>query len=207
MSRLIDLSHPFAENMPVYPGDIPTKLTQTKSVPADGYTYFRLETGLHGGTHLDAPLHFLENGEPISTIPLEKFMGKGCLLDVRGEAVIKYKDVYDSLVSPGDIVLLRTDHSAKYGTNRYYVDHPVVDEELAKFLVNKGIKMLGMDLPSPDSYPFLVHKLLLGAGIPLLENLTNLASLEGKIAFEIIAFPLRIPAEACPVRVVASCLS
>ncbi|MGI6150163.1 MAG: cyclase family protein [Firmicutes bacterium] len=203
MARLVDLSHPMVDGMPVYPGDDPTRLVQTSSAAEDGYASFRLETGMHAGTHIDAPLHFIPGGAPVSAFPVEAFAGKGCLLDVRGQSVIEYKPEYEAVVTAGDIVLLRTDHSLNYGTAAYYQDHPIVGETLAEFLIAAGIKMLGMDLPSPDLPPFAIHKLLLGANVLLLENLTNLSALTGCIRFEVIAFPIRIAAEGCPVRVVA----
>lgn len=203
MSGIIDLSHPLQDGTPAYPGDEPCRLVQTKRVETDGYASFLLNTGLHAGTHLDAPAHFLQDGALVKDLPLETFIGKGCLLDVRGERTLGYKREYDSLVEQGDIVLLWTDHSKKYGSPEYYGCYPVIEEEIAEFLVRKGIKMLGLDLPSPDGMPFAVHKRLLGAGIPIIENLTNLAALAEIRTLEVMAFPLRIGAEGSPVRVVA----
>jgi len=202
-ARLIDLSHPLCDGMPVYPGDDPVRIQQTRTVEHDGYTYFRLETGMHAGTHLDAPLHMVSGGVPISGLPLETFTGRGCLLDVRGQPVIEYKPEYVQLVHPGDIVLLWTDHSRLFGTEEYFAQHPVVSDALAEFFAARGIKMLGMDLPSPDRAPFGVHRRLLGVGIPLLENLANLDALQGEKSFEVTAFPLKVDVEGCPVRVVA----
>lgn len=207
MSKLIDLSYVLQDHTPAYPGDEPCRLVQTKNVEEDGYTSFLLNTGLHAGTHLDAPLHFLENGAMIKDLPLETFMGRGCLLDMRGEAVLTYKPQNASIVQPGDIVLLWTDHSSLYGKNAYYDEHPILHEDLVAFFVTKGIKMLGLDLPSPDRMPFSIHKKLLGVGIPIIENLTNLAKLTEIRQFEVIAFPLRISAEGSPVRVVAKIIS
>ena len=203
MPRLYDLSYPFENQMPVYPGDDPVVLSQRRSVPKDGYTAYTLQTGLHAGTHLDSPLHFLAEGDMVGELPLDRFLGRGCLLDVRGENPIRYRPEYATLVGRAAIVLLWTSWSRHWGTDAYYAQHPVVHEELADFLVGRKIKLLGMDLPSPDEPPFLVHQKLLGAGIPLLENLTNLEQLAQVRDFEVMAFPLKIGAEGSPVRVVA----
>lgn len=203
MSRFICLSHVFEDSMPIFPGDRSVSLVHSRTVEKDGFNAYELKTGLHAGTHLDAPLHFLTVGQMVKDLALETFMGRGCLLDVRGEAVIRYKEDYDKAVLPGDIVLLWTGYSTIYGTEGYYTNHPVVGEELADFLIRRGIKMLGVDLPSPDQPPFAVHKRLFMANIPLLENLTNLEALAGFGEFEVMAFPLKISAEASPVRVVA----
>ena len=207
MSRIYDLSHPYQHQMPVYPGDDPVVLRETRSAAKDGYTLYALQTGLPAGTHLDAPLHILSEGRMIADLPLDLFAGRGRLLDVRGEDPIRCRAEYGSFVGEDDVVLLWTGHSAAWGTAAYFQQHPPVHEELARFFVQRRIKLLGMDLPSPDGPPFLVHKTLLGAGIPQLENLTNLEQLEQLSSFEEIAFPLKICAEGCPVRAVARVLA
>ena len=203
MSRLIDLSHLLQDNTPAYPGDEPCRLVLTKSVEGDGYTSFLLNTGLHAGTHLDAPLHFHAGGAMVKDLPLETFVGRGCLIEARGEPVITYKPQYAQLVEVGDICLVWTDHSTKFATDAYYEEHPILHEELVDFLIARRVKLLGLDLPSPDRMPFSLHKKLLGAGIPIIENLTNLVGLAGVGQFEVMAFPLRIRAEGSPVRVIA----
>ncbi|HPT83127.1 MAG TPA: cyclase family protein [Limnochordia bacterium] len=203
---LYDLSHPYQDQMPVYPGDHPVRLTLQRSVPEDGFTAYLLAAGLHAGTHLDAPLHFVEGGQMVQDLPLELFAGRGRLLDVRGQNPIAFRAEYAKLIEAGDVVLLWTGHSDRWGTDTYFSEHPVVHGELAEFFVARRIRLLGMDLPSPDGPPFAIHKKLLGAGIPLLENLTNLKQLAEADSFEVMAFPLKIAAEGCPVRVVARTL-
>ncbi len=203
MTKLIDLSREINDDMPVHPYDESVKLQQDKFLETDNYNNFRLETGLHAGTHIDTPLHLTDRETFINELPLDSFMGNGCLLDVRSENVIKYKQEYSEVVSRDDIVLLFTGHDQKYGTEEYFTDHPVIEQELAEFFIEQEIKMLGMDLPSPDKYPFEIHKLLFANDILLIENLTNLAPLLSVNNFEIMAFPLKIKAEASLTRVVA----
>lgn len=203
MGRLFDLSYPVVDGMPVYPGDEPVVLRPRCTVLKDGYTAFSLQTGLHAGTHIDAPLHFLAEGEMIRELPLESFVSRGCLLDVRGEDPIGTKPEYMEVIREGDIVLLWTGHSAHWGRPEYFAQHPVVSEEFAELLVERKVKLLGLDLPSPDKPPFPVHRRLLGAGVFLLENLVNLEQLQGVPCFEVLALPLALAAEGCPVRVVA----
>ncbi|MBN2628628.1 MAG: cyclase family protein [Spirochaetales bacterium] len=93
-------------------------------------------------------------------------------------------------------------YTADWDLNRFS-GHPLVTEELADFFIDRKIGLLGMDLSSPDAYPFPVHKKLFARDIPILENLTNLESLLGRDDFEILAFPLKIEAEGSPVRAVA----
>lgn len=200
--RLIDLSQNITDNMAVHPYDDSVRLYQDKHLAEDGYNNFRLEIGMHAGTHIDTPMHLTDRQTFINEISLDRFTGRGCMLDVRDRQVIGLEQEYTNIVQEDDIVLLFTNYSDRYGTEEYFTDHPIVHKELVDFLVYKKIKMLGMDLPSPDRYPFLIHKQLLSNDILIIENLTNLARLLNS-AFEILAFPLKIKAEASMARVIA----
>lgn len=189
--------------MPVYPGDEATRLFKTVSIQSEHFTSFKLETNMHIGTHLDAPLHFIEDNKFIADYPVTQFIGKALLIDVRRVEFIDIREEYKSLISEDDIVLFYTGFSQYYGTAHYYSKHPVLTLELAELLVQKRIKMVGLDTPSPDRDDYLVHKKLLSNGIFILENLCNLDQLLSYSNFEIIALPLKIKAEGSPVRAVA----
>lgn len=203
MSTLIDLSQNIHGSMPVYPGDSPVNLSGERLLTADGYTSYRLEANTHAGTHIDTPMHLTQSTRYVLDYPLETFIGRGCLLDVRGEKTIGYAEEYARIVQEGDIVLLFTGHGNTFYEADYFENHPVVEESLARFLIARNIKLLGLDFPSPDSYPFDIHKKLFESGILIIENLTNLDALLTAKTFEVIAFPLKIRADASPVRVVA----
>ena|SRR5690554_1570013 len=190
--------------MPVYPYDDKVKLFQDKFLEKDEYNNFKLEIGMHSGVHIDTSMHLINRKTFINEIPLEKFTGKGCLLDVRDKKIIGFKQEYTGVVNENDIVILYTNYGDKFGTEEYYRNHPVVNEDLANFFVEKNIKMLGMDLPSPDRYLFKIHKKLLENDVLIIENLTNLSKLININNFNIIAFPIKIKAEASMARVVAS---
>lgn len=200
---LIDLTQIIDDDMPVYPGDIKTNLFQTSYLCIHKYNNHRLDISMHSGTHIDSPMHLTESSEYISELPLESFTGIGCLLDVRGETVIKMKPEYEGLIKDNSIVLFYTGQDKIYGTREYYNAHPVIDISLCEFLINKNIKMLGVDMPSPDRYPFQIHKLLFNNKIYIIENLTNLDKLICIEKFEVIAFPLKIKADSSMARVVA----
>lgn len=203
MNNLIDLTHTIKDCLPVFPGDDEIRLWQTQYLDTDGYNNHNLKIGMHGGTHIDAPMHMIQSNEYISQFPLETFIGNGCVLDVRNQSSIKPIKKFEAQVKQGDIVLLYTGYADKFGTNEYFEDYPIVSDELAEFFVQKKIKMLGMDIPSPDKYPYNVHKLLLSNNILIIENLVNLDKLLSISTFEVIAFPLKINAEASIARVVA----
>jgi len=201
--KYIDLSQKIDHDIPGYPGDIKVSLVRDKSIDADKYNAYSLSTGLHAGTHIDCPMHLLKSEKTIAEYPLESFIGRGCLIDARAESEIDYKAEYDNKICQRDIVLILTGVDALYGGDHYYNDHPVITEKLARFFVSREIKMLGVDMPSPDFSPFPVHKILLANGIFILENLAKLDQLIGTGHFEVHAVPLKIYAEASLTRAFA----
>ena len=202
--KLIDISHTLNENTPAYPGDYAFSLTKYRTLGEDGYNSYLLKTCLHIGTHVDFPLHMLDHDGTAASFDLDGFAGEGVLLDVRGESRIKMKPQYLREVPERSIVLLHTGFDEYYNEPRYFTKHPVLETELADFFISKKVKMVGMDTPSPDYEPFEIHKRLLSNGVFLLENLTNLNNLLDVCAFDVMALPLKIPAEASLVR--AACL-
>ena len=203
MDRLIDLTQTIEEDMPNYPGDIRTNLFQNKYLSVNEHNNYRLDISMHTGTHIDSPMHLLETSEYISEASLDCFIAKGCVLDVRNQPIIKMKMEYEKLVRENSIVLLYTAFDKLYGLPKYYEDHPVLDIGFAEFLLKKNIKMIGLDMPSPDQHPFAIHKLFLKNKIYIIENLTNLDKMLENKNFEIIAFPLKIKADSSMARVVA----
>ncbi len=201
--RLIDLTHTFDKEMPVYPGDPPSSLKQIASIAKEGFTDHELHTGMHVGTHMEGPLHMFKNGAYLSKIPLQCFTGRGHLIDARGHSKISGDLLKGKSIEQGDIVLIMTGFYHKFRSKEYYADYPEITEECAKRLVECGISIVGMDTPSPDCPPYKVHKILLGNNILIVENLTNLEELLDIFAFTVYAFPMKLAADAAPVRVVA----
>jgi kynurenine formamidase len=201
--RYIDLTQTIEEGMPVYPGDDKTSLKASRFLAEDGYNDDRLEISMHAGTHIDGPRHLTASRQLISDLPVTAFTGEGCLLDVRGQQSIDCKAEYERLIAVKSIVLFQTGFSAFYGLDKYYREHPVVSLELGQFMIAKQIKCLGIDAPSPDKVPYPVHKMLLQAGIFIIENLTNLDLIPAGQPFEVIALPLKIKANSSPARVTA----
>lgn len=206
MSSIIDLSQYIESNMPVYPGDIETSLFQTNYLDLHSHNNFRLNISMHSGTHIDSPMHLTESTEHICEKSLESFVGIGCVLDVRNEEFITMKEEYMDLIKENSIVLLYTGWDKLYGTKEYYDNHPCVSLELCEFLLKRNIKILGMDTPSPDNYPFPVHKMLLENDRYILENLRNLDKLLGVPNFEVIALPLKLRADSSMTRAIARLL-
>ncbi len=200
---IVDLSQTITANMPVYPGDDPTELTQTRWLERHRHNNHRLCIGMHAGTHLDGPMHMLPDNTYISQLPLEPFISAGCVIDVRGQTTIRWQPEYEQLIKADCSVLFYTGYDRWYGSDRYWNDHPCLHPEICDHLLQKGVKLLGVDLPSPDRPPFPVHKRLLSEGVYILENLTNLSQLLTVPSFELIALPLKLEADGSPVRAVA----
>lgn len=201
--KIIDLSHRIDESTPLYPGDAPLSLVRAKTFERDGCTAFCLRSGLHAGTHIDMPMHMVPDGRFACDFNPALFIGEGLLLDVRGEDPVHMKPEYRSLPLEGKIVLLWTGFDKRFTNADYFIAYPTVEEDLARFLLDGGVKMLGIDAPAPDKTPFPVHKLLLGNGVFILENAVNLQSLQGVERFTVAALPLKIAAEASLARAVA----
>jgi len=201
---LIDLTHTFTDNMPVYPGDPCSRLYQSHFIKDSGFSDYRVESNMHVGTHMDAPLHMVDGGAYICDIPLAHFKGKGHLVDALGKNSISLDLLSGHLIGKGDIVLVWTDWSKKFHKADYFDGYPEIAEDFARQLVTWGVSLLGLDTPSPDKDPFPIHKILLGKNVLIIENLTNLDALESfKQDFEIHAYPVKRKADGAPVRVVA----
>lgn len=201
--QYIDLTHTFDEKLPVYPGDLEPELTQSASLESDGYNEYTLKTGLHVGTHMDAPLHMIEGGKRLSEYPAEHLIGPGYLIDARGKTKIDVELFEQTHSLKHSIVLVMTGFNQYYREPRYYEAFPEFTLNFAQKLIDLGVKIVGSDTPSPDREPFAVHKLLLAKDILIIENLTNLELLVDTPNFEVIALPMKLRSEAAPVRVIA----
>jgi len=207
-NKLIDLTHTFTSDMPVYPGDDCSKLYQSDFIKDCGVSDHKIESGMHVGTHMDAPLHMIEGGARIAEFPVDKFQGRGVVIDARDRKIID-TDILDGYdIREGEIVLVWTGWSKKFRDDSYYKDWPFMTAAFAQSLVDKKIALVGMDTPGPDTIcdDFPVHKVFLPNNVLIIENMTNLEALKGQKDFIIHAYPAKYDADAAPVRVVAEIL-
>lgn len=206
MMKYIDLTHTFKATMPIFPGDVEARLEQVAFFEKDGYNSFRVDTGMHVGTHIDAPFHMLSNGKKLSEFDPEQFIGRGQVVNAENYDKIDVDLLNNHDIQQGDIVLIHTGHDQKFGTEEYYKSYPEITMAFAEYIVNAGVKILGLDFPSPDGFPYDIHKLLFKNDILIIENLTNLSELLSYTDFNIIALPAKFEAAGAPVRVVAQVL-
>ncbi|MCL6266477.1 cyclase family protein [Flagellimonas myxillae] len=233
--KIVDLSHAYSDETVYWVTAREFELdTVFKGQTEKGYYYsaFNFSTAEHGGTHIDAPIHFAEKGLTVDQLPLEKLMGPAIKIDVSAMAMgnpdylITIKDLqgweqkHNSQIPDGSIVLLQTGFSKYYpnkveylGTNERgeqaikLLHFPGLAPEAAQWLVdNRSINSIGIDTPSIDfgqSQYFKSHVILLGENIPAFENLTRLDQLPDQ-GFEVIALPMKIEGgSGAPLRIVA----
>ena len=232
---IIDLSHSYSNETVYWVTSEEFKLdTVFKGQTDKGFYYCanNFSTAEHGGTHIDAPIHFAKNGQSVDEIPLEKLIGSAIKINVSSKALANpdYLITVDDLIEwekrenveipNGSIVLLETGFSKYYpnkvkymGTDERGVNavkklhFPGLSKEAAEWLVNqRDINAIGIDTPSIDygqSEYFESHVILLSKDIPAFENLNNLDKLPN-IGFEIIALPMKIKkGSGAPLRIVA----
>jgi kynurenine formamidase len=170
----------------------------------------------HSGTHIDAPLHVFDELASIETFPADRFIGPGVALSVVKEA----RDPIDAadleaagsgLVRAGDMVLLHTGWDRFYGDPAYLVEYPSLTLAAADWLVEHRVKMVALDMVSPDLPParrapdaqLVVHRRLLGSDVLIAENLTGLAPLVGR-RLQVYALPIKIDqGDGAPARICA----
>jgi kynurenine formamidase len=191
---IIDLTMPIDEKTPVYPGDPKQVIEQIATIKEDEWNEKRFTFNSHFSTHIDAPFHMIEDGKKLDEFLLETFIGKAIVIENNSDT---------SEVEEGDIVFVYTGNAENTFSESYFTNKPFFEEEFAKKLTQKKVKIVGIDSYSPDAKPFEIHKLFFKHNIPIVENLTNLKQLIGK-RFSCTILPLKIKdADGAPCRVIA----
>jgi kynurenine formamidase len=204
----IDLSHPLASGLPVFPGDPSIQIEPHLTVASDRCNVTRLAMGSHQGTHLDAMFHFVPNGRKIAEMPLEWFYGPARLLrlpkEPREEITVDDFVRYEEHLTPGARVLLSTGWEREFGSPRFFTDFPSMTQEAARYLASRRLRLLGLDTPTPGRDFYEIHHILLAREVEMVivESLANLDQLPETFTF--IGFPLKIvPGDGSPIRAVA----
>jgi arylformamidase len=210
-----DLSSVIREGMVVFPGDPGVSLEIRCTHEKNGCQVTGLNFGSHTGTHIDAPRHFLENGAPLTEVPLDSVVGEAICL----EATLHKEDGTDhpvislsqndlDRINPGDRVILSTGWESKAGTSAYFKQYPIFDRDLVIALMGLQVRMIGIDLPTVEWTgnpldPFEMHKAILACGMIPVEGLVNLKDLKGK-RFFFSAAPMPLEnGDGSPVRAYA----
>ncbi|GAB3042762.1 arylformamidase [Virgibacillus ainsalahensis] len=203
MTMWIDISQPLTNDMAHFPGDTPFSYELTFTKLETGSANIGQMTGsLHTGTHIDAPFHYDSNGKTVEQLDLDRYIGKAVVLDVSNTEKITADVLQEFEWEYVTRVLLHT--SLKNDPKRFPETFPYLDPDIAPFLKGKGVKLLGVDMPSvdaADSKNLATHHALYKHDINILENIMLDHVSTG--VYELIALPLSINgADGSPVRAV-----
>ncbi len=207
-NRWIDVSVPLQNGMVHWPGDPPVEIRRVKELRrGDSSTLSRLSMGSHTGTHLDAPSHFLKNGATLDRIPWEALIGPARVIGIRHPERVTVAELHRSRIRRGERILFKTRNSVRcWKGNSFRPDFVHLDAEAARFLVQRGVRTVGMDYLSVGGYKKDgrdVHRILLGAGIWIIEGLNLSSAAPGR--YELVCLPLRIAGgEGAPARALLS---
>lgn len=207
--RIVDLT------LPVRNGLRGVAIEDQTTLAVEGYNTSTYHLYSHSGTHMDAPLHFLEGGNTIDRLDLGRCVGPALVVDVshvEPNGLVTVKDLGDAAaaIGPGTRLLLRSDWDLHADLDEYRSHMPRISAALAEWLVAQGIHLLGLETPSvaslrPECRAELteVHQILLRAGVVIVESLANLRALTQDVVY-FIALPLRMEGrDGSPVRAVA----
>ena len=201
--RILDLTHPISENLPVYfPWHPETELEQTANYRDHLCVVHRLSIGTHSGTHIDAPSHIFEGMHTLDRYDPGRWFVDAMVMDFtprREKESISLEQIVSKRPEQGFGVIIKTGWDVHFGDDDYYKTYPPLSNEAAEFLAGRDIPVLAADTP----FTLDVHRIMLKKGIPLITNINNTGQLrEGKV--KLIAAPLLIKdGDGAPARVLA----
>ena len=203
--KLIDVTVPLDANLPTYPGNTPYSLEAVKRIArGDSSNVSTLHMSAHCGTHIDAPFHFFDTGSGAEGLALEMLVGRARVLEITSRKGVGAEDLAAANLSEDIRVLIKTSNSRLWGSPEFHQDFVVVSEAGAKYLVEHGIKVVGVDYLSVEQFKnpgAPAHHVLLGAGIIVIEGL-NLRDVDPGV-YEMFCLPLRVVgSDGAPARVV-----
>jgi kynurenine formamidase len=234
LGRLVDLTHTFDSTAVYWPTASGFELSVDAAGPTEGGWYYAansFRSAEHGGTHLDAPIHFAEGQHTADAIPLERLIAPAILVDVTasaaadadyqvGVADFEGWERAHGRIPDGAIVLLRTGFAARWADRASYMGtaergaaavaklhFPGLHPDAARWLVDeRTISAIGLDTPSIDhgqSATFESHRILFARNIPAFENVASMDALP-PVGFHVIALPMKIGGgSGGPLRIVA----
>ena len=205
--RVIDISVPISPDLPVWPGDPPVELVRIANI-AEGANanVSRLACGVHVGTHVDAPVHFIEGAASVESLPLDRLIGRAYVAEFSGIDVID-DQAFDSAGLPAEVsrLLIKTQNSAFWSERpgSFHEDFIAIDAHGAQWLTDHGIQTVGVDYlsvaPFEDSRP--THTILLQAGVVIIEGL-NMAGVDPGW-YSLYCLPLKlVGSDGAPARAV-----
>lgn len=205
MGKIIDISVPIFSGMPFFPGDPGAEIVQARSISKGHVANItELRLGSHAGTHVDAPHHF-EEGEGVDRMALDVLVGPARVVDLTGAVgTITREQLVDAGVDGVTRLLMKTTNSKLMSAERFSEDYVALSEEAAAYLLEIGVRLVGIDYLSIESFrseTYGVHHSLLGAGVVVLEGI-DLDQVDAG-DYELICLPLKVrDGDGAPARVI-----
>lgn len=200
---IVDLTQPVEAGMPYNPDHFPPEIAPYADIETHGWRATRIVLDSHLGTHMDAPSHFVADGDTLDAVPLDRLIGPADVVRIPGVEPRTPLTPEHIPATTASRLLLHTGWAERtYGTPAYFADYPYVTPELARVLVDSGVLLIGLDAPSVDYDPGETHRVLLGAGVLIVENVANLALVPDRIRLTVLPLPI-VGGDGCPVRAVA----
>lgn len=205
-AKWIDVSVPVYPGMVHWPGDPAVNNHRVQSIE-DGAScnVTKLDMGAHTGTHMDAPLHFLRDGDAMEQVPLEAVIGPCRVLAIKNPVAIPVEELKPYRLRAGERILFKTRNSSRsWKTNQFDTEFVHIPKATAQYLVDCGVRTVGVDYLSVGGYKKDgkdTHRILLGAKVWLIEGL-NLAKIKpGR--YDLICLPLKlVGSDGAPARAV-----
>lgn len=191
----IDISVTLRDGMEHWPGDPAVRIQRVSDVArGDSHTLSEIAMGSHTGTHIDAPLHFLRQGQGIDSMPLEATVGRGRVLEIRDPELIRPEELISERIRRGERILFKTRNSPfAWKSGKFTENFVSISPEAAEFLAERKVRTVGIDYLSVGGYQqngSEIHRTLLGAGIWLIEGLDLSQVSTG--TYDLICLPLKI---------------
>ena len=207
---IYDITVPISNELPTWPGDPSVQLTVWRSLSSgDSANVSMLNFGAHTGTHVDAPAHFIDGAAMIESLPLDVLIGEVQVVEVPDDLLVIDEAFALDHCPPGTTrIVFKTRNSAFWNESEpvFHTDFTYLDVKAAERLVERGIKLVGIDYLSIEKYDSPkneTHLALLSHGVVILEglNLTDIPAGQ----YELICLPLRLRSskgDGAPARVV-----
>jgi len=206
--KIIDLTAEIYDRAPTMPMDPKCSISEHCNLETLGYNLSRITFSTHQGTHIDAPFHFFMDGDTVEKISLERCIVQAIKIDItykQPKEAITIQDLvkYESYMDKGISILINTGWDKVFPKKEYFSDFPYISVELANWLAEKKVNLIGLDIPCPNISDWkTVHETLLGKNILIVEGLVNMEKLEDEV-FTFIALPLKLRgADGSPVRAI-----
>ena len=204
--RTYDITLTISKHLPTWPGDPPVDIERVSKMEtgADN-NVSRLAMGLHTGTHVDAPYHFLEGGEKADSLSLKVLTGRVYVVALPDVDLITVEVIENAGIPPRTRrVLFKTRNSELWarGETTFQSDYVALTPEAAALLVKRGVKLVGVDYlsiaPFGDSAP--THRVFLEAGVVVLEGVNLSEVSQGR--YSLYCLPLKIASDGAPARAI-----